>query len=336
MKGLYPGFTFGKATRDAYGEALRDLGHEHPEIVVLDADLAKSTKSATFGEEFPERFFNVGIQEANMVGMAGGLAASGKVPFISSFACFVILKGFDQLRMAVSYPHLNVKVTGSHGGISPGEDGASQQSVEDVALACSLPGFVVCVPCDEHQMRAAVRAAYDHVGPVYLRSGRPKAPLVYDAALSDFRFGKATRLREGGDLTLIANGLLVAAALVAYAVLAEEGIAARVVDMATVKPIDDEEVRLAGMETGGIVVAEEHLVHGGLGARVAQAAARLHPVPMEFVGLQDTYAESGDPEALLRKYGLTSGDIVSAARRLVERRGAASGTGTAERRADFH
>jgi transketolase len=322
VKGLYPGFELGKATRDAYGEALRDLGREHPEIVVLDADLAKSTKSATFGDAFPDRFFNVGIQEANMVGMAGGLATCGRVPFISSFACFVILKGFDQLRMAVSYPHLNVKVAGSHGGISPGEDGASQQSVEDVALACSLPGFVVCVPCDEHQMRAAVHAAWAHRGPVYIRSGRPKAPLVYDGPLSGFSFGKATRLREGSDVTLIANGLLVAAALVASETLAREGIEARVVDMATVKPLDDEEVRLAAVETGGIVVAEEHLVHGGLGARVAQSAARSHPVPMDFVGIDDTYAESGDPEALMRKYGLTADDIVAAARRVVERRGA--------------
>lgn len=310
----------GKATRDAYGEALRDLGRDHPEIVVLDADLAKSTKSATFGDEFPDRFFNVGIQEANMVGMAGGLASCGRVPFISSFACFVILKGFDQLRMAVSYPRLNVKVAGSHGGISPGTDGASQQSVEDIALACSLPGFVVCVPSDEHQMRAAVRAAYEHRGPVYIRSGRPKAPLVYDAMPSNFRFGKATRLRDGSDVTLIANGLMVAAALVAHDILAEDGISARVVDMATVKPLDDDEVGAAAIDTGAIVVAEEHLVHGGLGARVAQAAARLQPVPIEFVGLDDTYAESGEPDELLRKYGLTAADVAAAARRVCERR----------------
>lgn len=321
MNDLYPGFEMGKATRDAYGEALRDLGREHPEIVVLDADLAKSTKSAAFGDAFPDRFFNVGIQEANMVGMAGGLASCGRVPFISSFACFVILKGFDQLRMAVSYPGLNVKVAGSHGGISPGADGASQQSVEDIALACSLPGFVVCVPSDEHQMRAAVHAAYEHQGPVYIRSGRPKVPLVYDATPSDFRFGKAARLRDGADVTIIANGLMVGAALVAHNMLADDGITARVVDMATVKPLDDDEVRDAAIDTGAIVVAEEHLVHGALGARVAQAAARLHPVPIEFVGIDDTYAESGEPDALLRKYGLTATDVAAAARRVVERRG---------------
>jgi transketolase len=320
MNGIYPGFRMGRATRDAYGDALRDLGREHADIVVLDADLAKSTKSAVFGDEFPDRFFNVGIQEANMVGMAGGLASAGKVPFISSFACFVILKGFDQLRMAVSYPRLNVKVTGSHGGISIGEDGASQQSVEDIALACSLPGFVVCVPCDEHQMRAAVRAAYRHDGPVYLRLGRPKVPLVYEEEPRDFSFERATRLREGSDATVIANGLMVAAAIVAHERLKEEGVSVRVVDMATLKPLDEQEVLQAALETGGIVTAEEHLLHGGLGARVAQAVARLQPVPMEFVGLADTYAESGDPEALLRKYGLTADDIARAVRRLLERR----------------
>jgi transketolase len=256
-----------------------------------------------------------------MVSMASGLASCGKVPFISSFACFVILKGFDQLRMGVAYPHLNVKVAGSHGGISPGEDGASQQSVEDMALACSLPGFVVCAPSDEHQMRAAVRAAYRHDGPVYLRLGRPKAPLIYDGEPADFRFDRAVRLREGRDITIIANGLMVGAALVAHDRLAEDGIAARVVDMATIKPLDEKEVLRAARETGAIVTAEEHLLHGALGARVAQAAARLHPVPMEFVGIADTYAESGAPEALLRKYGLTADEIVSAARRLLDRRG---------------
>lgn len=321
MKELYPGLQFGKATRDAYGEALRDLGRDHPEIVVLDADLAKSTKSATFGEAFPERFFNVGIQEANLVGMAGGLASSGKVPFISSFAAFVILKGFDQLRMAVSYPKLNVKVVGSHGGISIGEDGASQQSVEDVALACALPDFVVCVPSDEHQMRAVVKAAFDHTGPVYIRSGRPKAPLVYDAT-PEFTFGRAAKLREGADLTIIANGLLVAAALVAADRLSQDGIEARVIDMACVKPLDEDAVRAAAEETGAIVVAEEHLRHGGLGARVAQAVCASQPVPIEFVGLDDTYAESGDPAALMVKYGLTWKEVDAAARRVVSRRAA--------------
>ncbi|HEX7119667.1 MAG TPA: transketolase C-terminal domain-containing protein [Longimicrobiales bacterium] len=327
MKELYEGLTLGKATRDAYGEALRALGARHEEIVVLDADLAKSTKSAYFGEEYPERFLNVGIQEANLVGMAGGLASCGKVPFISSFACFVILKGFDQLRMAVAYPRLNVKVVGSHGGISPGEDGASQQSVEDVALACSLPDFVVCVPSDEYQTWAAVEAAYRHDGPVYIRTGRPKAPRIYDGVPQDFAFGRATQVRGGGDATIIANGLMVGAAIVAHERLRKEGIETRVLDMATVKPLDEEAVRRAALETGAIVTAEEHLIHGGLGARVAQAVCRSHPVPMEFVGLDDRYAESGDPAALLKKYGLTADDICAAVRRTLERRGdAAKGT----------
>lgn len=323
MKAIYPGLTFGKATRDAYGEALRDLGREHQEIVVLDADLAKSTKSATFGEAFPDRFLNVGIQEANMVGMAGGLASSGKVPFISSFAAFVILKGFDQLRMAVAYPQLNVKVAGSHGGISIGEDGASQQSVEDIALACSLPGFVVCIPCDEHEMRAAVKAAYGHNGPVYIRSGRPKAPLVFHEE-PNFEFGKATRVCDGEDVTVIANGLMVAAGVVAHERLKQQGINVRVVDMATVKPLDDAEVAAAARDTGAIVVAEEHLIHGGLGARVAQSVVRQQPVPMEFVGLDDQYAESGDPEALMKKYGLTANEIVTAVERVLQRKSAES------------
>jgi transketolase len=323
MKAIYPGLSFGKATRDAYGEALRDLGREHQEIVVLDADLAKSTKSATFGEAFPDRFLNVGIQEANMVGMAGGLASSGKVPFISSFAAFVILKGFDQLRMAVAYPQLNVKVAGSHGGISIGEDGASQQSVEDIALACSLPGFVVCIPCDEHEMRAAVKAAYRHNGPVYIRSGRPKAPLVFHEE-PNFEFGKAARVRDGEDVTVIANGLMVAAGVVAHDRLKQQGINVRVVDMATVKPLDDAEVAAAARDTGAIVVAEEHLIHGGLGARVAQSVVRQQPVPMEFVGLDDQYAESGDPEALMKKYGLTANEIVAAVERVLQRKSADS------------
>jgi transketolase len=326
VKELFPGLELGKATRDAYGEALRDLGREHEDIVVLDADLAKSTKSWTFGAEFPDRFINVGIQEANMVGMAGGLAMAGKVPFISSFACFVILKGFDQLRMAVSYPNLNVKIVGSHQGISVGEDGTSQQSVEDIALACSLPNVVVTVPADEHEMRAVVKAAYAHQGPVYIRSGRPNAPLVYDRE-PDFVFGRASRLREGTDLTIIANGLMVGAAIVAHDRLAEEGISARVVNMATVKPVDEAEVEAAARETGAIVTVEEHLIHGGLGAVVAQAAARRHPAPMEFVGLDDTYAESGKPEDLLRKYGLTADQVLAAARRVLDRKRAPAGAG---------
>ncbi|MBW3555160.1 MAG: transketolase family protein, partial [Gemmatimonadetes bacterium] len=216
---------------------------------------------------------------------------------------------------------VNVKIAGSHQGISVGEDGASQQSVEDVALACSLPGMVVCVPADEHETRAAVKAAYAHDGPVYLRTGRPKAPLIYDRE-PDFVFGRASRVREGSDVTIIANGLMVGAAIVAHDRLKDEGIGARVVNMATVKPLDIDEVEAAARDTGAIVTVEEHLIHGALGATVAQAAARTHPVPMEFVGLDDTYAESGDPAALLRKYGLTGEGVLEAVRRVLQRKGA--------------
>ena len=321
---LYPGLEMGRATRDAYGEALRALGEEHEDIVVLDADLAKSTRSWKFGEKFPDRFLNVGIQEANMVGMAGGLASSGKVPFISSFACFVILKGFDQLRMAVAYPGANVKISGSHGGVSVGEDGVSQQSVEDVALACALPGMVVCVPSDERLTLAAVRAAYRHQGPVYIRTGRAPAPLVYEREPEDFGFGRALRIREGDAVTVIANGMLVGAALVAHERLAAEGVAIRVLDMHTVKPVDIEEIQSAARETGAIVTAEEHLYSGALGAAVAQAVSRTHPVPMEYVSLGDTYAESGTAQDLLVKYGLTADAIVEAVRRVLARREAAA------------
>jgi transketolase len=311
--------TLGKATREAYGEALRDLGRANPNIVVIDADLAKSTFSWTFGKEFPERFFNIGIQEANMVGIASGLASSGKIPFISSFAAFILCKGFDQLRMGAAYPKLNVKVAGSHGGISIGEDGVSQQSVEDVALACALPGFVVCIPSDEHTMRAAVRAAAAHQGPVYLRLGRPKAYIVHEPSVH-FEFGRAIELRNGNALTIVANGLLVAQSLIAADTLSRRGVEARVLDMHTVKPLDTAAIERASHETGAFVVAEEHMHHGGLGSAVAQALVAGTPAPVEYVDLGDRYAESGKPDDLLEKYGMTAKNIVAAADRVLARK----------------
>lgn len=301
----------GKATRDAYGEALVALGRENPDIVALDADLSKSTKSNQFAKAFPERFFNFGIAEANMVGAAAGLASCGKIPFASSFAAFLMCKAFDQMRMAVANPHLNVKLVGSHGGISIGEDGASQMSVEDLALACALPRFTVFVPADEVAARAVTRLAAEHVGPVYIRTGRPKVPRVYGPDAS-FSLGKANLLREGRDATVIACGLMVWEALVASDHLAEKGIQVRVLDMFTLKPLDEEAVVAAARETGAIVTAEEHLLRGGLGSAVAQVVANNHPVPMKFVGLKDTYAESGTPEQLLTKYGLTAPAIATA------------------------
>jgi transketolase len=306
----------GEATRDAYGKALAELGRENPNIVVLDGDLSKSTMTKYFAQEFPDRFFNVGIAEANMVGIAAGLAASGKIAFASSFACFVMCKGFDQLRLAVAYSGNNVKIVGSHGGISIGEDGVSQMGHEDIGLALSLPGFVVIVPADGVETRAAVRAAAEHVGPVYIRVGRPKAPIVYDNGCPDFQIGKAITLREGRDVTLIANGLMVAAALDAAEQLQQQGISARVLDMHTVRPLDEEAVEKAARETGAIVVAEEHLLYTGLGSQVAMAVSQRYPVPMRFVGLTD-YAESGAPDALMRKYGLTADDIAREAAALV-------------------
>jgi transketolase len=309
----------GLATREAYGQALLEVGTENRNIIVIDADLAKSTFSWTFGKVFPERFFNIGIQEANMVGIASGLASSGKIPFISSFAAFILCKGFDQLRMGAAYPKLNVKVAGSHGGISIGEDGVSQQSVEDVALACALPGFVVCIPSDEHTMRAAVRAAAEHDGPVYLRLGRPKTHIVHEADVH-FELGHSIEVRDGHDLTIVANGLLVAQALMAAETLAKKGVEARVIDMHTVKPLDTAALERASHETGAFVVAEEHMHHGGLGSAVAQALVAGTPAPVEYVNLGDRYAESGKPDDLLDKYGMRAKNIVSAAERVLARK----------------
>ena len=309
----------GLATREAYGQALLEVGTANRNIIVIDADLAKSTFSWTFGKVCPERFFNIGIQEANMAGIASGLASSGKIPFISSFAAFILCKGFDQLRMGAAYPKLNVKVAGSHGGISIGEDGVSQQSVEDVALACALPGFVVCVPSDEHTMRAAVRAAAEHDGPVYLRLGRPKTQIVHEAGVH-FEFGHSIEVRDGHSLTIVANGLLVAQALLAAETLAKKGIEARVIDMHTVKPLDTAALERASHETGAFVVAEEHMHHGGLGSAVAQALVAGTPAPVECVNLGDRYAESGKPDDLLDKYGMRARNIVSAAERVLARK----------------
>jgi transketolase len=309
----------GMATREACGRTLVELGRENPNIVVLDADLSKSTLTHLFAQAFPERFFSCGIAEANMVGVAAGMASSGKIPFCASFSCFLLNKSFEQLRVAVAYPGVNVKVVGTHSGISIGEDGPSQMSVEDVSLACSLAGFTVLAPADEVSTAALVRAAAAHVGPVFIRAGRPKVPVVYTPD-QRFEIGKAVEVIPGADLTFVANGLLVAEAVRAALALEKEGISARVLDFHTVKPLDKEAVGRAAAQTGAIVVAEEHLVDGGLGVRVAQAVAEQHPCPMEFVGLQDTYAESGTTEGLLDKYGLIARDLIAAARKVLARK----------------
>jgi transketolase len=309
----------GMATREAFGRALVELGRENKDIFAIDADLSKSTFTHLFAKEFPERFVSCGIAEANMCGVAAGLAASGKIPFAASFSCFVMNKGFEQLRVTAAYPYANVKIVGTHSGISIGEDGPSQMSIEEVSLACSLAGFVVLAPADEVAAKALVRAAAEHFGPVFIRTGRPKAPVVYSAG-QQFEIGKAIEVIAGSDVTIIANGLMVAEAIRAQEALEAEGVSARVIDMHTVKPLDREAIRRAAVETGALVVAEEHLVDGGLGVRVAQVAAQTHPCPMEFVGLSDRYAESGTTEGLLDKYGLVARDVLAAARKALSRK----------------
>jgi transketolase len=310
----------GKATRDAYGEAIVALGDSRQDIVVLDADLACSTKSQGFGNKFPDRFFNMGIQEANMVSVAAGLASSGKLPFISSFASFLITKGYDQMRMGVSNPGLNVKFIGSHGGISLGEDGASQMSIEDVALCVSLPGFTVLVPADEVSTRALVNAMADDPAPGFMRTTRPKSPVIYGDDAT-FSIGGSNTVRDGSDVTLIAYGLMVSESLVAAEALAAKGISARVIDLYSIKPMDQAAVIKAASETGAIVCAEEHQVRGGMGSLVAQVVAENCPVPMGFVGIEDSYAESGKPDELHEKYGLTAAHIAEQAVKVVAKKG---------------
>ena len=306
----------GPATREAFGEALAEVG-ANENIVVVDGDVNNSTFTNHFAERYPERFFNAGIAESNMVGIAAGLAGAGKIPVAASFSTFLMSNAFDQIRMSVAFPNQNVKLVGSHAGISIGEDGPSQMAIEDVALACSLPGFTVIVPADGISAAAATKAMIEREGPTFLRCGRPKVPVIYSDA-SEFHIGKANTLREGDDVTIVANGIMVAMALDAAAGLADEGIEARVLDMHTVKPIDVAALERAAHETRAVVVAEEHLVYGGLGSIVAQVLAERGPTKMAFVNVGDTYATSGKPEELLRQYGLTPDAILDAARRALK------------------
>ena len=306
------------ATRAAYGKALVKLGEANPDVVVLDADLAKSTKTDEFAARFPERFFEMGIAEADMMGTAAGLAASGKIPFASTFAVFAAGRAFDQVRQVIGYPGLNVKIGATHGGITVGEDGASHQSIEDVALMRAIPGMTVIVPADAVEAEKAVFAAARHKGPVYMRFGRSGVPVIFDDGYN-FEIGRAALLREGGDVTIIACGVTVSFALEAASRLAEEdGISARVLDMATIKPADGGAVVAAARETGAIVTAEEHNVIGGLGSAVCEIAAERFPVPVVRVGIQDEFGQSGTPQELLEAYGLLPGDIVKAALRAIE------------------
>jgi len=308
-------YKMGKATRLAYGEALTELGKKNPDIVVLDADLSKSTMSNRFQAEIPERFFNIGIAEANMVSMAAGFASSGKIPFASSFATFLMSKGFDQMRQSIAYPNLNVKLCGSHSGISIGEDGPSQMGIEDVALACALPGFTVVVPADEIAMRKLLPQIVEHKGPVYIRTSRPKSAIVYDEQ-SDIVLGKANLLRDGSDITIAAMGMMVIEALKAADELDALGISARVVDFHTVKPIDKEMIIRCAKETKAILSVEEHLLDGGLGSILSRVVTENQPARMGFIGLED-YAESGTPDEMLDRYGLRAVNIVNKAQSLL-------------------
>jgi len=308
----------GAATREAFGRALAEVARENPNVVGCDADLSKSTMMTYFAKEFPNRFFECGIAEANMVALGAGLAMTGKIPFVSSFSCFVMNKGFEQLRTTVAYPGVNLKVVGTHSGISIGEDGPSQMSVEDLALAGALPGFAVISPADEVATHAAVRWAAEHFGGVFIRTGRAKVPVIYSPGAT-IEIGKAYELLPGSDVTLAAHGMMVAECIRAAEALDARGISARVLDVHTLKPIDEATLARAARETGALVVAEEHLVDSGLGVRVTQALARLAPVPMEFIGLE-TYAESGTPEGVPAKYGLTSQNVVAAAERAIARK----------------
>ena len=297
------------ATRESYGNALAELGTEHKDIVVLDADLAEATKTGVFKKAHPERFIDCGIAESNMMGVAAGLAAAGMVPFASSFAMFAAGRAFEQVRNSIGYPHLNVKIGATHAGISVGEDGATHQCNEDIALMRTIPGMVVINPSDDVEAKAAVKAAYEHQGPVYLRFGRLAVPVINDRPDYKFELGKGVVLREGKDLTIIATGLPVNNCLEAAEKLAADGIDAKVINIHTIKPLDEELVAAAAKETGKVVTVEEHSVIGGLGSAVCDVLAEKAPTKVMKIGINDTFGESGPAVELIKKYGLDSESI---------------------------
>lgn len=297
------------ATRESYGNALAECGAEFPNLVVLDADLAGATKTGVFQKAFPERHVDCGIAECNMTGIAAGLATCGKIPFISSFAMFAAGRNFEQVRNSIGYPHLNVKIGATHAGITVGEDGATHQCNEDVALMRTIPGMTVIVPSDDVEAKAAVRAAIEIEGPVYLRFGRAAVPVINDRPDYKFEVGKGVLLREGTDVTIIASGITVSSAMEAAEKLAEDGISAEVINIHTIKPLDEELVVASAKKTGKVVTAEEHSVIGGLGSAVCDCLSEKHPTPVLRIGVQDTYGESGPANALVEKYGLDTKSI---------------------------
>lgn len=306
------------ATRQAYGDTLAALGRTNENIVVLDADLSGSTMTKVFAKEFPERFFNVGIAEQNLYGIAAGMAVSGKIVFASTFAMFAAGRAFEIIRNSIGYTHANVKICATHAGVTVGEDGGSHQAIEDMALMRSIPGMTVINPSDGVSASALIEKAAGIRGPVYVRLGRAAVPILYSEG-RNFEIGKAVTLREGGDYTVIATGIMVNEALIAAEILAEGGISIRVIDMHTIKPLDEETIIRAAAETKGIVTAEEHTILGGLGGAVAETVAKNHPAPMEFVGIKDVFGQSGKPGELLKEYNLTADDIVIAVENLKKR-----------------
>lgn len=297
------------ATRESYGNALVELGKEHENLVVLDADLAAATKTGIFKKAFPDRHIDCGIAEANMVGIGAGLAAAGMVPFVSSFAMFAAGRAFEQVRNSVGYPHLNVKIGATHAGISVGEDGATHQCNEDIALMRTIPGMVVISPADDVEAKAAVRAAYEYDGPVYLRFGRLAAPVIFDEETYKFEIGKGQVVTEGTDVTIIATGLMVGNSMEAAKMLAEKGISAKVINMATIKPLDEELVIAAAKETGKVVTVEEHSVIGGLGSAVCDVLSEKCPTPVLKVGVNDVFGHSGPALDLIAEFGLDAKGI---------------------------
>jgi len=292
------------ATRESYGNALKELAEEYPNLVVLDADLAEATKTGIFKKAYPERHIDCGIAECNMVGIAAGMATTGKIPFVSSFAMFAAGRAFEQIRNSVGYPHLNVKIGATHAGISVGEDGASHQCNEDLALMRTIPGMVVMCPSDDVEARAAVRAAIEHQGPVYIRFGRAAVPVINDHPDYKFEIGKGSIVREGKDVTIVATGICVDSALGAAEKLAADGIDAEVINICTNKPLDEELILASAKKTGKVITVEEHSVIGGLGSAVCDCLCANYPVPVKKLGMQDVFGESGSAAALLQKYKL--------------------------------
>ena len=297
------------ATRDSYGDALVELGKEHENLVVMDADLAGATKTDKFKKAFPERFLDCGIAEANMAGIAAGLSTCGKIPFISSFAMFAAGRAYEQVRNSIGYPHLNVKIGATHAGISVGEDGATHQCLEDLALMREIPGMVVLNPCDDIEARAAVKAAYEYVGPVYLRFGRLAVPVVNDEATYEFQIGKGVVLKEGTDVSIFATGLEVYEALEAGKLLEADGINAEIINIHTIKPLDEELVAASAAKTGKVVTVEEHSVVGGLGSAVCECLSEKLPTKVKRIGVNDVFGESGPALELIAKYGLDAESI---------------------------